>query len=239
ANAKTVYVHHLNYYPTTDVATVRSEWIPITAATPVDPATEAVVKSWEARVEALIEDMGYDVHIELMTATEPLLATEHLIRSEQTNYGRLTNEAFRWAWPDADVYLFNSGSLRVDDDLSGTLTAYDVLRSFPYGGPLVRMTLPGDVLQQLLDIGDTDNKGEGGYLQRLQADGQASNWTINGQALDPAAAYVVVLPEFLAQGREARLEFLGEYTYLKEDRLRQGSLRNDIRDIVIAYMQTL
>jgi 2',3'-cyclic-nucleotide 2'-phosphodiesterase (5'-nucleotidase family) len=238
ANAKTVYIHRIAYYPSTDVAMVHSELVSITPDTPTDPATEAVVAKWDKRVDTLIVSMGFNSREALMTTSTPLLATEHAIRGSQTNYGRLTNEAFRWACPDADVYLFNSGSLRVDDDLSGTITAYDVLRSFPYGGPLVRMTLPGNILQQLLDIGDTQNRGEGGYLQRLLVEGRAGQWQINGVPLDYTKRYRIVLPEFVAKGREANLGFLQDYSYRKEERLREGSLRNDIRDIVIAYLKT-
>ena len=103
------------------------------------------------------------------------------------------------------------------------------------------MTLSGQQLQQFLDTGDTNNFGEGGYFQRYQAEKDADGWLIKGKPLDESAKYVVVLPEFVAQGGEANLEFLGQITYDKLDEFTDGSakVRNDMRDLVIHYMKTM
>ena len=185
--------------------------------------------------------MGYDPDAVLTTIDYTLVGTESQTRSSQTNYGQLTNKAVAKAWPGADVYAFNSGSLRLDDNLTGAITSYDVLRSFPYGGPVVRMTLSGQQLKQFLDTGDSTNAGEGGYFQRYQAEKDADGWLIKGKPLDESAKYVVVVPEFVAQGGEANLEFLGQITYDKLDEFTDGSakVRNDMRDLVIHYMKTI
>lgn len=241
ANAKTVYVHHITYYPGSKLCRVVSDLIPITDQTPEDPTTAAVVQTWQDELGSLIRDMGYDPDAVLTTIDYTLVGTESQTRSSQTNYGQLTNKAVAKAWPGADVYAFNSGSLRLDDNLTGAITSYDVLRSFPYGGPVVRMTLSGQQLQQFLDTGDTNNFGEGGYFQRYQAEKDADGWLIKGKPLDESAKYVVVLPEFVAQGGEANLEFLGQITYDKLDEFTDGSakVRNDMRDLVIHYMKTM
>lgn len=239
ANAKTVYIHRLTYYPDNNICRVVSELVPITSDTPEDAATATVVDKWQQQVGTLIENMGYNADEQLTTLTSPLIGTEVATRSSQTNYGQLTCQAIATAWPGADVYAFNSGSLRLDDNLSGAVTSYDVLRSFPYGGPVVRMTLTGRQLKQLLDTGENANRGEGGYLQRLQAEPKGGQWLIKGQALNADENYVVVLPEFVAQGKEARLDFLGEITYDKLDQFTvEGRVvKNDIRDLVIHFMK--
>lgn len=239
ANAKTIYVHRITYYPMRKLTKIHSSVMPINDQSPVDAATQAVVDKWTGRVDELITGMGYDSKAVLMEVTMPLQGTEHAIRSSQTNFGKLANEAFRWAWPQADVYIFNSGSLRLDDNLVGNITAYDVLRSFPYGGPLVRISLNGTQLQKLLHTGDVTNKNEGGYMQRLQAEWTNDEWIINGQTLDLNASYTVVLPKFVAEGREANLGFLGEISHKEEDMLHDNKVKNDLRDIIMAYMQQL
>eukprot|EP00903_Cladosiphon_okamuranus_P000279 g279.t1 len=180
ANAKTVYVHYITYYPGSKLCRVVSDLIPITDQTPEDPTTAAVVQTWQDELGSLIRDMGYDPDAVLTTIDYTLVGTESQTRSSQTNYGQLTNKAVAKAWPGADVYAFNSGSLRLDDNLTGAITSYDVLRSFPYGGPVVRMTLSGQQLKQFLDTGDTNNFGEGGYFQRYQAEKDADGWLIKG-----------------------------------------------------------
>lgn len=239
ANAKTVYVHRFVVDPRTGLARLRSTLAPIDAGLPDDPATLAVVNRWQERINGILQKEGYQPDRKLGEAQTPLEGREVAVRNQQTNYGLLTARSFADALPGADVYLLNSGSLRVDDKLSGVITEYDVLRSFPFGGPIVRTQWPGEVLARVLNTGATTNQGEGGYLQRFQAqpDGNGG-WMINGAPLTPEKTYSVVLPEFVAQGKEANLAFLANYPYDKPEQLKNG-LRNDVRNVVMAYMAAL
>ena len=238
ANAKTVYVHRFTYFPAADVCKVSSELVNITDEMSNDPVTQAVVVKWENKINDMIKGMGYDPKQVLTYINPPLLATEAVIRSQQTNYGRLTNKAFEYAWPAAHAYVFNSGSLRLDDNLSGDITAYDILRSFPYGGPIVQIEIQGNQLQQLLDISEDQNKGAGGYLQHLFVKKEGTQWTIRDQPLLVDQTYRIVMPAFLAAGREANLEFLGELPKTEKEKLSVNGreIKNDIRDILINYL---
>lgn len=240
ANAKTVYIHRFTYNPATRMTRLRSSLKPINDQIADEPATLAVVNKWEGVVSERAAKMGYDIKEVVMTATEPLECTETVIRSNQTNYGQLTLEAFRTALPASDVYLINSGSMRLDDRLMGDVTVLDVLRTFPYGGNIVRMQLPGAVLEQALRTSLVTNRGEGGYFQVLGAGAEPDaqgRWTVQGRPIESQRMYSVVLPQFVADGKEANLSFLGQYAYETPAALKNG-LRNDIRDIVIAYMKT-
>lgn len=241
ANAKTVYVHRFTYHPATQRLQLTSELLPITDALAAEPATADVVARWQARTDSIVQAQGYEPHREILRLTTPLEGTEAAIRNRPTNYGSLANEAFAAVWPGADVYLFNSGSLRIDDNLIGVVTVYDVLRTFPYGGPMVRMKLDGQTLLRVLNIGTNDNRGEGGYLQIRNATATPTGWQIDGEALRPGKIYTVVLPEFVAAGREANLGFLAGVQQEKPSAFTfQGkSINNDIRDLIIAYMETL
>lgn len=237
ANAKTVYVHHFTYYPCAEVTKVVSELVPITEKTPSDPATEAVVTAWDNRIHGMIESMGYDPKQILATVNPPLQGTEAAVRNGQTNYGKLAAKSFEKGWPGAHAYVFNSGSLRLDDNLSGSVTAYDILRSFPYGGSIVKVEMTGEQLLQMLDIGENENRGEGGYLQRFHAELQGDQWMVRGVPVEKAQNYQVVMPAFLAAGREANLGFLGDLKKEQKDKfmIEGKEVKNDIRDLVISY----
>ncbi len=235
ANAKTVYIHRLRYYPDCGISHLRSELMPIDGRLAKHPATQAVIDKWAGQQSIMLADLGYDANRVLTTLTSPLEGREVVVRNQQTNYGQLTLAAFQAAWPGAAVYLLNSGSLRIDDKLMGTVTEYDVLRSFPFGGPIVRQEIVGADLIQLLEIGTFTNQGEGGYMQRLGAEKEGDNWVVDGQPIQERLSYSVVMPKFVADGRENNLSFLAGYAQTSEAAL-MGVKSNDIRDIVIAYM---
>ncbi|HEX9514003.1 MAG TPA: hypothetical protein VF939_26105 [Puia sp.] len=47
------------------------------------------------------------------------------------------------------------------------------------------------------------------------------------------------MPEFVALGKEKNLEFLSNYDYCKPSSFHNTHLKNDIRDIFIAYLKAL
>ena len=104
------------------------------------------------------------------------------------------------------------------------------------------MDMSGETLTRLLDIGETTNVGEGGYMQRLNADFEGGVWKVQGKAIDGGKTYHVVLPEFVAKGLEANLGFLSANTYETKDHFPSSTgtpTRNDIRDLVIRYMMKI
>lgn len=240
ANAKTVYVHRVSYSPACGITSIRSTLRTIDDTIPEEPATKAVVDKWLSKAFEVMEELGYTPEREVLRLSEPLVCKESLIRTSQTNYGQLTMDAIAAALPGADAYFINSGTMRLDDNLSNVVTEYDILRTYPFGGKMVRIKLPGDVLQQTLQTGLKTNFGEGGYLQCKNVN--LDDLSLNGIAIDPVKAYEVVLPEFVAKGYEANLEFLGaHYEGDNEELLKVGEtmVNNDIRDIVIHHMLQL
>lgn len=241
ANVKSVYIHRITYNPASGFAKVRSTLKKIDDSIPDDPATKTVVDKWQSDVYTIMEGMGYKPGEKVMYAEEPLECKEVDIRSRPTNYGQLTVDAFASAWPGADVYMINSGSMRMDDDLQGVVTQYDVLRTFPFGGGITWMELPGNLLEKVLEIGLITNRGEGGYFQVKNVERSGGRWLVNGAPVNVGQTYAVVLPEFVAKGNENNLGFLKDLQYKAPETLSIGSnpVRNDVRDIVIAYMKTL
>jgi 5'-nucleotidase len=241
ANAKSAYVHRISYHPVSKVAKVRSSLMPITDKITGDPATEKVVARWQNQVDAIMESQGYQPSEEVMYAETPLECKEVDIRSRPTNFGALTVQAMSAAWPGASLSVINSGSMRLDDNIQGTVTQYDLLRTFPFGGGIVKMELPGNVLQKLLEVGTFTNLGSGGYLQIHRATRVNGQWMLEDEPISAVKQYEVILPKFVAMGKEDNLEFLADFKFEESASFTMDgkTVHNDIRDIVIAYMKSL
>lgn len=244
ANDKSVYIHRITFSPETKKLAIKSELKMINKSIPTDEEVNKRVQYWAALADSIMIGMGYHPNEVLMTATKPLDGRESSIRNGKTNYTRLIADALWYSDTTLDMALYNSGSLRVDDELMGEVTEYDVLRSLPFGGSMVVMTLKGDILDSVLNIGTQKNKNEGGYLQlrnaiNLGKDKQGKDkWLINGNVSRNDHFYSVLMPEFVAMGKEKNLEFLSHYDYCKPSSFQNTRVKNDIRDMFIAYLKS-
>lgn len=243
ANAKSVYIHYVSMDPVTRKVSIQSELRMVDETVAIDPDADKLVQKWVQFTDSTLRKMGYDPADSLLFARQPLDGRESEIRNHATNYTKLIADAIYNCDSTVDLALYNSGSLRVDDQLSGTVTQYDVLRSLPFGGSLVTMNLPGGVLRKLLTVGTTLNRNSGGYLQLAKAEfrrglnGKPGMWLINRKPLDDRKTYRVLLPEFVARGNEFNLGFMNQFTYCTPSAFKQNKLRNDIRDVVIWFMK--
>ena len=237
ANAKTVYIHRVSYDKSTGETTINSELVNIDDSIEEDPAVKQVVDKWVNISNQSMADMGYKPNEIVMTTTDTLDGRESSIRTKPTNYPIMTAESFLYVVPDADLAVFNSGSIRLDDQLTGTITEYDILRSFPFGGGVSIVNLKGDVIERILEIGTVTNVGIGGYLQLAYAERKADGWYIKGQKLSKAKTYKLVLPQFVMNGGEKNLEFLSNYASTAQSPASFGDIKNDVRDIIMAYFR--
>lgn len=104
----------------------------------------------------------------------------------------------------AELAIFNSGSIRIDDQVpAGPITQYDVIRILPFEGKVLLVEMPGELLQRVLDQGEA-NRGTGGFLQTAQVSRAADNhgWLIHGQPLQSQQSYRVAINDFLVSGHE-------------------------------------
>ncbi|WP_323758031.1 bifunctional metallophosphatase/5'-nucleotidase [Roseivirga sp.] len=237
ANAKTVYVHRLSYNKTTGKTSIASELIPIDDSVVEDADVKALVDKWVNISNESMATMGYTPNEIVMTTTDTLDGRESSIRYRPTNYPMMTAEAFLFAVPNADLAIFNSGSIRLDDELTGTITEYDILRSFPFGGGISIIDIKGDVVQRILETGTVTNVGIGGYLQLANAEKKSDGWYINGAKLSTSKFYKMLLPDFVLSGGEANLEFIKDYQNQAIASSDFNGIKNDVRDIVMAYFR--
>lgn len=239
ANVKSVYVHRLLLKPGSDSLELHSELNIIDEKIPDDSTTAYVANKWIVAAFDGFRSMGLEPDKIVTSLHYPLDFRELVIRHRPAEAAELIATAMLEADPSADCAIVNSGSIRVDDIVSGTVTQYDIIRTLPFGGRIFTTTIKGSLLQRILDVG-VSNKGSGGYLQwrNIAFDPKVSSWMIKDQVLHPESSYRVVLTEFLLTGAEANLDFLRrDNPGISNIHEPPDLTPNDIRQAVIHHFQ--
>ena len=237
ANAKTVYVHRVSYNKKNRQTKIESELVTIDDSIKEDPAVKVVVDKWTKISNESMAEMGYTPNEKVMTTSDTLDGRESSIRNRPTNYPVMTAESFLFAAPQADLAVFNSGSIRLDDQLTGLITEYDILRSFPFGGGIALVDLKGDVIERILETGTVTNVGIGGYLQLANAEKKTDGWYVKGSRLSKTQTYKLALPDFVMSGKEANLDFIGDYKGQSTTPDEFNGVKNDIRNIIMEFFR--
>ena len=254
ANAKTVYIHTLIYNTRKKTSTLRSELRRVDASIAEEPATAAVVAKWEKIKNEALASAGFSPTTLVTQLTTPLDCREGILRFQPAQAGQLIAQAMLAASLNKpDCALLNSGSIRVDDILSGALTELDIVRMLPFGGSIAEVEMRGSFLRRTLDTG-WSNRGNGGYLQwaNIRRDAGTGAWSVGDQPLEDARTYHVTLPDFLLTGSEQNMGFLqvnvtarGTVTtppempvVMRPDPRSKTDLRNDIRQALIVFLRS-
>jgi 2',3'-cyclic-nucleotide 2'-phosphodiesterase (5'-nucleotidase family) len=243
ANARTVYVHRLRWNGTTKSLNIVSEIKSIDASVAEEPATAKVVNEWTTRAYAGFREKSFDPDEIVTTFNEYQDGRESSIRFKQTNLGSLIAKSMLATAKSAKIAVFNSGSIRLDDQLFGVTTQYDIIRTLPFGGKLFEVQMKGSLLQKLLDAGEK-NAGRGGYLQYegVAFDPAKKVWNVAGKMINAKATYWVIVSDFLFSGREAGIEFFSKenpdvLNVVEPRGVETNDLRRDIRLAVIGFLK--
>ena len=244
ANAKTAYVHRFTYDPYSKQTTVVSELVSITDKIPDDEYVKEIVDKWQNIQSEEIAKVVPNADGVIYHAAVPLDGRESTVRTRQTNLGRLIAAGMATSLKQpADCALFNGGSIRLDDQLTGAITPIDIFRALPFGGAVYEIDIKGKMLKKTLNAG-LENRGTGGYLQwhNIEYEEGTKTWKINGKALLENKTYHIAASEYVASGKEDRLEFFNHKNFTKLDIPKENDptdLRSDIRKAVVAYLKTL
>ncbi|MCC6724900.1 MAG: bifunctional metallophosphatase/5'-nucleotidase [Saprospiraceae bacterium] len=242
ANAKTVWAHRFTYYPDTKTTALESELIPITDEMEADTYVDSIVQVWQGIMSQQIKQVVADPDEVIFQAKTPLDGLEKSVRNYQTNLGGIIAASMvAAAKKPVDAAFFNGGSIRLDDQLAGDITAVDVFRALPFGGGVYEVELKGSTLKKALDAG-MENKGKGGYLQwsGIEYNETTKAWKVAGKPLSESKTYRIATNEYVFQGKEARLEFFNQKNFSSWDAAKEGDakdLRSDVRKAVVAYMK--
>ena len=200
ANAKTVYVHRISYDKNTKKTTVKSELKEINSSIESDKKVAKIVNKWQTILSAKIKNVIEYPEEVIFVASTPLDGRDTPIRSTQTNLGQIITKAMSFGYDDkVDCALVNGGSIRIDDQLSGNITAVDIFRVLPYGGDILKVEIKGRLLKRVLDYGVLA-KGTGAYLHRYNAEKVDGKWIINNKELDLKKNYKVAFSDYLLKG---------------------------------------
>jgi 5'-nucleotidase len=237
ANVRTVWVHHLRY-DTKHGLEIESQLLAMSNLIPEDRDTARVVDGWVARAfAALQKSTKHDPREVVCVTRADLEGRESHVRRMPTNLTELIGRALRRRVKGAELAVYNSGMVRIDDLIpAGPLTYYDVLRILPYGGTVWAADVKGSMLQRLFDKGFSPALYEKGAF--LQADGvrrgdRPGRWLIDGKPLDVNKFYRVAINDYLLKGRESKLAFLGE----RKDEVRPIGKVGELRAAVSAELR--
>ncbi|MGB1206916.1 MAG: bifunctional metallophosphatase/5'-nucleotidase [Chitinophagales bacterium] len=246
ANAKTVYVHQLKLDKTAKTTNVNSILMTIDDNITEDATTAKVVNKWNMIAERSYSDLGFEPNKLVLDTDEVLEGREGIIRKQQTNLGSIVAKSISAAYPKAACSIVNSGSIRVDDQLTGKITQFDIMRTLPFGGSILEVRMKGDLLSKVVQIGRTENVGKGGFLQldKVSWNEKENKAYINDKEVDANEYYLVAISSFLMTGRESNLDFLTEENegvkhINRPDKNDKTNKKNDIRLTIIDYMQKM
>ncbi|MDX1477785.1 MAG: bifunctional metallophosphatase/5'-nucleotidase [Saprospiraceae bacterium] len=240
ANAKTVYLHVLTHDKRRGQTAVSSELITIDQTVPKDPVVADVIQRWIDILDASIRQTVPDPYEVVYRATAPLDGRESTIRHRQSNMGELFAAGMLASSRHGAVAaILNSGSIRIDDQISGDITAIDIFRALPFGGAVFDVELKGSLLRGILDYG-LKEKGSGAFLQYAEITRDGNAWVVGGEPLDDGKIYLVTMNDFLLRGFD--IPFLTEdnggiVAVHKPDQADQSDLRTDIRKAIISFMK--
>jgi 5'-nucleotidase len=187
---------------------ISMDWagIPVTDATPDDPAAAAVIAEYENKVSLELDKPVGRTAVELDATT---LAN----RTKETNLGNFIADAFRQA-TGAEVGLLNGGSVRVNKVFAvGELSKRDALAILPFENPVVKIAITGAVLRAALENGVSQvvEESESGRFPQVagvqfEFDGRKPVGTrvvkvfVNGQPLEEKKSYTLAVTSYIAGG---------------------------------------
>ena len=234
ANARTVYVHRLSVDLQSRKVGIDSELVRVTDQVEDDPETAAAVARWQEIGFQAFQGEGFVPERVVAHIPFYLDGLEASVRNRATSLSQLIGEAYFEAVPGADLSVYNSGSVRVDDILPpGPLTEYDLIRILPFAGQVCEAIIPGDLLRQVLDQGEA-NRGTGGYLQTVGVSrDEQQGWLVKNSPLDNGRTYRLALNDFLLSGREENLGFFSANNPQVQASCQE---RSDIRLVLKEYL---
>ena len=208
ANVRSVYVIDLYFDPATGRTEVKPTFVPINDSLAEDTAIKSIADKWITIAFDAFREQGFQPEEVVTTTTVALDGLESSVRSGQTNLTELIASSLLQPYPGAELALYNSGSIRIDDMLpAGQITVYDVIRVLPFGGNVQLATIKGRLLKKTLDQGMA-NIGTGGYLQSANTLHKDGAWQINNTPIHDNQIYTIAINDFLTSGRERGLDYL-------------------------------
>lgn len=242
ANAKSVYIHHIEFDTSTKKTTINSTLVYLDSTIIQDAYILKIVNKWQAIQDAQIKDVIKNPEEVVYQTKISLDGKDTPIRSIQTNLGQIIAQSMSAASKiPADCAFVNGGSIRIDDELIGAINGIDIFRVLPFGGSVFEVDIKGLLLKEVLVYGEKA-AGTGAYLQRFNAVFENGSWLVGGKPIDENKVYHIAISDYLIKGfdipmlKESNPLVLKVYKPLEFD---TTDVRVDIRKTVIAYLKSI
>jgi len=242
ANARTIYIHTLSFDESNKLIDIKSNLVSMDSTVSEDPKVKELVDEWTARAYKGFIDKGFDPLVMVYDLkNETLDGREETVRYELCPLGVLIAMSMLDAAKGSNCAVFNSGAIRIDDELKGEITQYDIIRVLPFGGKILQVEMKGSLLSQIMETG-WSNKGNGGFLQFYGIEQTAGGWKAKGGFIDNDKIYNVAMSDYLLSGMEQNFGYLTKHDpsivkISEPDPSNKNDLRNDIRFAVISYFK--
>ncbi|CAF2883676.1 unnamed protein product [Rotaria sp. Silwood2] len=193
-NAFTVYIHRCAYNLDTKRLRIYSNLARVTSEIPDEENTAKVANYWFNLGIQGFQALGYEPNailsclpnsIELDGRFQSVLSyTTFLTAAICESMLQLT------VANATTIGIINGGTVRIDDILRETITQYDILRTLPYGNIVVVLSVPGQLLAQVLTTG-ISLKGDGMFIAytRIETLDDGKTWLFNGTDISKSNIY--------------------------------------------------
>ena len=200
ANAKTAYIHSINFNKKTKETSISSLLKTIDTTIVDDKKVKLVVDKWMEVMNSQISKIVENPYEIIYHTNIPLDGRDIPIRSKQTNLGQLIAESMSYSYNnEVDCSIVNGGSIRIDDQLVGDINSVDAFRVLPFGGAVLKVKMKGSLLNKVLEYGN-NAAGSGAYLQRSSIEMNDTLFTIDNSTINPSKIYTIAISDYLMKG---------------------------------------
>lgn len=208
ANAKSAFIHRISIDKQSGEKHLESKLVFLDETMPLDKETDALVQQWQQQAFELFRKQGFKPEHVVTHTTQALDGLEASVRNKSTALTVLCAKAFLHAHKDAELALYNSGSIRIDDIIpAGAISEYDVIKIMPFGGKVYLVEISGELISKAL-AANQQNRGKGSFLQFANIEQLNGQWLINQQPIVTKKQYKVAISDFLVEKGDSGLAFL-------------------------------
>ena len=200
ANAKTAYIHSINFNKKTKETSISSLLKTIDTTIVDDKKVKLIVDKWLEVMNSQISKIVENPYEIIYHTNIPLDGRDIPIRSKQTNLGQLIAASMSYSYNnEIDCAIVNGGSIRIDDQLVGDINSVDAFRVLPFGGAVLKVKMKGSLLNKVLEYGN-NAAGSGAYLQRSSIEMNDTLFTIDNSTINPSKIYTIAISDYLMKG---------------------------------------
>jgi len=211
SNARVIWTIDLNF-DESGMPVIREEKITLDEDVKLDTEYQVLEDKWRTR---LLEKFPF-LEAKIGVAALPLDAREVTIRNRESSWGNFIVDQMRTAFGEPANFAFiNSGTLRIDDWISGDILFEDIGRTFGFSSFLRQVRLTGAEFKQVMEAGYRGFGPSKGYFPQVSGfrvcvdrsrneydrivslqEPVGSSW----REIDPDKEYSIVVSDYLYGG---------------------------------------